>query len=40
MSQYDQYGPPGPPAQGFAAHPRVVPQKPKFKDPYGISAPE
>ena len=23
-----------PSAQGFAAHPRVINQKPKFKDPY------
>ena len=25
--------------QGFAAHPRVVHQKQKFKDPYGMGAP-
>ena len=32
---------PGPPNAGFAAHPRVVKQKPKFKDPYGgVAAPE
>jgi len=24
--------------QGFAAHPKVVSSKPKFKDPYGRSA--
>ena len=24
-------------APGFAAHPRVVPQKAKYKDPYGMS---
>lgn len=23
--------------QGFAAHPKVVSQKPRFKDPYGRS---
>lgn len=25
----------GGPAGGFVAHPKVVSQKPKFKDPYG-----
>ena len=25
-------------ANGFAAHPKVVSQKPKFKDPYGRNA--
>ena len=41
MQGYDQNVPmvadqQPPPNAGFAAHPRVVQAKPKFKDPYGI----
>jgi len=34
MQGYEQPGAMGAPS-GFAAHPRVVQQKQKFKDPYG-----
>lgn len=32
--QYNNMNGQTPAGQGFAAHPRVVPQKQKFKDPY------
>ena len=34
QGQYDQSGMGG---SSFAAHPRVVQQKQKFKDPYGVT---